>query len=35
MECNPSFLITNIMNDSLIISSDINKMIKYYHLNYE
>ena len=35
IECNPSFLITNIMNDNLIISSDIEKMIEYYHLSYE
>ena len=34
-ECNPPFLITNIMNDSLIISSNIDQMIEYYHLSYE
>ena len=35
IECNPPFLITNTRNDSLIISSDINKMIESYHLSYE
>ena len=35
MKCNPPFLITNTVNDNLIISSDINKMIEYYHLSHE
>jgi len=35
MKCNPPFLITNTVNDNLIISSDINKMIEYYHLSQE
>ena len=35
MECNPPFLITNIMNERLIISSNIDQMIEYYHLKYE
>ena len=34
IKCNPPFLITNTINDSLIISSDINKMIESYHLSF-
>ena len=35
IECNPPFLITNTINDNLIISSDIKKMIEFYHSSFE
>ena len=35
LECNPPFLITNTVNEDLLIKTDIYKMILNFHSSYE
>ena len=35
LECNPPFLITNTVNEDLLVKSDIKKMIMEFHTSYK
>ena len=34
-ECNPPFIITNKSNEELLVKSNIDEMVKHFHLNYQ